>query len=87
MNLPDELKYFSCDEVAECLDVSRALGAVLWGFMSEAAANGAKPYTGETPPEPDHSSRQAVSLARFWSRLDALQQAEIIDAAQRDGMF
>lgn len=52
------LKLIRPDEIAECWEgVPAELGSALWRVMEHA-----KPYTGETPPEPDVNC-----TAKFWA--------------------
>jgi hypothetical protein len=80
--LPPGLKHYTLDEVAETLPVAKELYSVLWGLMPSDKDN--PPYEGETPPEPDHSSRTARSLQKFWHKLTPEQQQNIVDAKAQD---
>jgi hypothetical protein len=79
---PPGLEHYTLDEVAETLPVSKQLYSVLWGLMP--AEKEENIYKGETPPEPDHSSRKWRSLKNFWHKLTPEQQQEIIAAKARD---
>lgn len=79
---PPELEYYTLDEVAETLPVSKETYRALWTLMPSDKEN--PPYEGEHPPEPDHSSRKGRSLKKYWHKLSPEQQQEIISAKAQD---
>lgn len=79
---PSELEYYTLDEVAETLPVSKETYRALWTLMPSDKEN--PPYEGEYPPEPDHSSRKARSLKKFWHKLTPEQQKDVAGAKARD---
>lgn len=81
MTLPNALRYTTLDEAAECLAVSSATSAALWALMPDDKDI---PPQGEWP-EPDSANREVRSLRKFWGKLTQEQQAEILNAAKKEG--
>ncbi len=80
-DFPRALEHMTLDEAAECLPVSRETSRALWSLMP---ADKDIPPQGEWP-EPDSPDRQARSLQKFWRDLSLKEQADILEAARKDG--
>lgn len=73
---PLDMKHWTLDEAAECLDVSRGTAVRLWGYVTDAPK-------GEVP-EPDSPERMTNSLARYWNQLTESDRQEIVAAYMKD---
>ena len=82
--LPENLRYWSCDEVAECLSVTHSTYEELWSALEKAHAAGkAKPIGGDgsngTIEEPEVTSGEYDSdLVAVWPMLSDAAQKDII---------
>ena len=74
--MPENLEFYTLDEVAETLPISNELSGHLWSLMPKNL-----PSQGEWP-EPDSDDRKASSLQSKWHLLSPHQQEEIIKAYQ-----
>lgn len=88
MNMPEQLEYWTADEVAECLPVSRELSSKLWSILS--AAKNPTPLGGdgsngtvETPCgrlNPDNDDK----APHWWGKLTTPEQREVADAYMKE---
>lgn len=86
MKLPDQLRHWTADEVAECLSLSKGLYSRLWTILSKSknptplggdGSNG----TVETPDgrlDPENDDK----APHWWGDLTLQDQQEITDAVQ-----
>lgn len=90
MEMPTVLEYWTADECAESLPISRALSGRLWSFLSEA--ENPTPLGGDgsngTVEEPAGrlSLENDDKAGHWWGRLTASEQAELVDAVIREGI-
>lgn len=88
LNMPDQLNYWTADEVAECLSVSSALYLKLWSILS--AAENPTPLGGdgsngtvETPDERLDEDNDDKA-PHWWVKLNNNEQREVADAYRKE---
>ncbi len=84
------LTYWTLDEVAECLSISRNLSSKLWGFLNDCKNK--TPQGGDPSINPDHvetpdgrlDSSNDDKLAHWWKNLSNEEKNEINEAYRKD---
>ena len=90
MKMPTVLKYWTADEVAECLPVSRALSGRLWEILSECSNPTPQGGDGTNGTVEEPAGRLSLEnddkAGHWWGLLTSEEQAELADAAIREGL-
>jgi hypothetical protein len=87
LNCPEELKYITADEVAECFDVQQATYEYLWKeivLLTEkdmVKEDHTPRYLNPYAVEPDYDRN--YSIKRYWSKIDDFYKDDIIDATNK----
>lgn len=88
MKCPDALIYWTVDEVAECLPVSRLLGQKLWSLLEDAENPTPMGGDGSNGTVEDPSGRLDESnddkLPNVWNKLTSEEQDEIVAAYAKE---
>lgn len=86
--IPDGLEYWTCDEVAECLNVSDGLYRHLWEILSSAKVR--TPVGGDGSdgtceyPDARDGTTEDDKATQWWSMLSEAEQQEIVVAWNKE---
>jgi hypothetical protein len=88
--MPETLTYWTADEVAECLPISRELSGKLWEILDDA--QNPTPLGGDGSDGTVELPCGRLDLdnddkaGHWWGRLSAAEQAEVAEALKKEGL-